>query len=97
MNLLKEFKKVIPVSKIKPQVKCKVFEDNTSCITAAKALSMKPRTKHIALKYHHFRSFVKSGEIEISYIKTTEQTADILTKPLSVEMFIYLHKKMMGW
>ena len=58
---------------------------------------MTPRTKHIALKYHHFRSFVKTGEIVINYIKTTEQTADILTKPLCVEMFIYLRKKMMGW
>ena len=97
MNLLKEFEKVIPIEKIKPEVKCKVFEDNTSCITVAKAPSMTPRTKHIALKYHHFRSFVKSGKIVIHSIGTTEQTADILTKPLSGELFVYLRKKMMGW
>ena len=97
MNLLKEFEQVIPVSEIKPEVRCKVFEDNTSCVLVAKAPTMTPRTKHIALKYHHFRSFVKTGEIVINYIKTTEQTADIITKPLCVEMCIYLHKKMMGW
>ena len=98
MNLLKEFEQVIPVSEIKPEVRCKVFEDNTSCISVAKAPTMTPRTKHIALKYHHFRSFViKTGEIVINYIKTTEPTAEILTKPLCVEIFIYLRKKMMGW
>ena len=97
INLLKEFEKVLPIEKIQPEVKCKVFEDNTSCISVAKAPSMTPRTKHIALKYHHFRSFVKSGAIDIRSIGTTEQTADILTKPLSGELFIYLRKKMMGW
>ena len=97
MNLLKEFEKVLPITKIQPKVKCKVFEDNTSCISVAKAPNMTPRTKHIALKYHHFRSFIRSGAIDIRSISTTEQTADILTKPLSGELFIYLRKKMMGW
>ena len=32
-----------------------MFEDNQSTIAVAKALSMLPHTKHIALKYHHFQ------------------------------------------
>ena len=39
-----------------------------------------PRKKHIALKYHHFRSHVKSGRVDIHYILTGEQLAYILTK-----------------
>ena len=97
MNILEEFKQVLFIPDIPPIVKCKVFEDNTSCIKVATAPSMTPRTKHIALKYHHFRSFVKSGQIEIFSIGTTEQTADIFTKPLSGDLFLYLRKKMMGW
>ena len=46
-----------------------------------------PRTKHIALKYHHFRRYVKRGEISILYCPTDEQKADILTKPLTEVMF----------
>jgi hypothetical protein len=97
MNLLEEFRKIVPVTNVPPEIKCKVFEDNTSCIKVAKAPNMTPRTKHIALKYHFFRSHVASGKINIVPISTTEQTADILTKPLSGELFIYLRNKIMGW
>jgi hypothetical protein len=97
MNLLDEFREILFIKKEAPSVKCTVFEDNTSCISVATAPSMTSRTKHIALKYHHFRSFVKSGAIKILPIGTAEQTADILTKPLSGDLFLHLRKKMMGW
>ena len=97
MNLLEEFGKVVKVTNVSPEIKCKVFEDNTSCIKVATAPSMTPRTKHIALKYHFFRSHVKSGKVTILPISTTEQRADILTKPLSGELFVYLRNKIMGW
>lgn len=32
-----------------------LFADNTGAYELAKAPKMPPRTKHIALKYHHFR------------------------------------------
>ena len=41
-----------------------------------------PRTKHIALKYHHFRSNVKYRRVEINYKPTDEQLADILKNTL---------------
>lgn len=79
------------------KVKCKVFEDKTSCIIVAKAPSMTLRTKHITLKFHFFRSFIANGSISIHYIKSTEQVADILTKPLSGELFSCLRDRIMGW
>ena len=97
MNLLDEFRDVICIKRIPPRVKCKVFEDNTGCISVAKAPIMTPRTKHFALKYHHFRSFVQKGVIEIYPIGTTKQTADTFTKPLSGDLFVYLQIKLMGW
>ncbi len=56
-----------------------------------------PRTKHIALKYHHFHSHVKSGAIQISYCRTNEQKADLLTKPLADNLFFKLHYMLYGW
>ena len=50
MNLLEEFGKVVKVTNVKPEIKCKVFEDNTSCIKVATAPSMTPRTKHICIE-----------------------------------------------
>ena len=55
----KEFGKVVKVSKVLPEIKCKVFEDNTSCIEVATAPSITSRTEHIVFKYHFFKSHVK--------------------------------------
>ena len=41
------------------------------------------RTKHIDIKYHFVREKVKDGLIEIVEIKSSENVADIFTKPLS--------------
>ena len=56
-----------------------------------------PGTKHIALKYHHFRSHVKSGRLVIHYMPTEEQLADLLTKPLSNEAFFTLINMLCEW
>ena len=56
-----------------------------------------PQTKHISLKYHHFRIYVKHKAINIFPIDITEKIADIFTKPLDEAAFIYLKKKLNGW
>ena len=58
-----------------------------------------PRTKHISLKYHWFRSHLTGPNklLDIKYVHTKEQIADIFTKPLAEEAFLYLRKKLMGW
>ena len=61
MNFLNELKSVIDLHVPKPEVFCNVFEDNTACIAMATSKKFTPRTKHIALKYHHFREAVNSG------------------------------------
>ena len=97
ITLLKEINTVFPVHIKTPTFVCKVHEDNQSCITMATTHKFSPQTKHIALKYHHFRSYVKSGSIQISYCRTTEQKADILTKPLSDDLFFKLRYMLCGW
>ena len=38
-----------------------VFEDNNGCLALATSPKINPRTKHIAVKYHHFRGSVGKG------------------------------------
>lgn len=38
--------------------------------------------KHIDIKYHYSRSLVEEKRLEVKHVGTTEQTADIFTKPL---------------
>ena len=97
MNLITEISCIFDIYMPKPEVHCKVFEDNRSAVTIAEANKFTPRTKHIALKYHHFRRYVKEKIIQIYPIGTQEQTADIFTKPLDDKTFLYLRKKLNGW
>ncbi|KAL4582285.1 hypothetical protein LXL04_006830 [Taraxacum kok-saghyz] len=41
------------------------------------------KTKHIALRYHFIKDHIEEGNIEIHFVKTTDQLADIFTKALA--------------
>jgi hypothetical protein len=53
----------------------------------AKVPKMRPRTKHLNIKYHHFRRHVQTGLLSIHPVSTEEQIADIFTKPLNESIF----------
>jgi len=74
-----------------------LYEDNTGAYELAKAPKMRPRTKHIALKYHHFREHVKNGTVKINLIGTKDQIADIFTEALDKPSFLHLRKLLSGW
>ena len=97
MNLMVEVGSIFPLHNPTPKFHCKVFEDNRSCIKVAESPRHTPRTKHIAIKYHHFRSYVADGTIKIYPISTVDQLADIFTKPLDRVVFVKLRKLLMGW
>ena len=77
--------------------KCTVFEDNNGCIELAKCPRLRPRTKHIGIKYHHFRSKVADSTVKVLPIDTKDQIADIFTKALPKEQFRFLRKLLLGW
>jgi hypothetical protein len=61
--------------------------DNESAIRMADNPVEHSRTKHIAIRYHFLRDHQQKGDIEIAYINTKEQLADIFTKPLDEQTF----------
>jgi hypothetical protein len=79
-----------------PSVHCTLFEDNSGALTLAKAPAMRPRTKHINIKYH-FRSHVTDGSIDIQALRSKDQPADILKKPLTASVFVLHRHAIMGW
>nr|GEZ56755.1 hypothetical protein [Tanacetum cinerariifolium] len=46
--------------------------------------------KHIDVRYHFIKEQVKNGIVELYFIQTEYQMADILTKPLPIERFNFL-------
>ena len=43
--------------------------------------------KHIEIRHHFLRDHVKRGDIDLSYVGTSDQLADIFTKPLDEARF----------
>ena len=73
-----------------------VYEDNKSCLKYATMPKMAPRTKHIALPYHFFRSKVVEVEIKVVPISTHDQLADQFTKGIPETSFVKARKRLMG-
>lgn len=67
-----------------------MFCDNTSAINISKNLMMHSKTKHIAIKYHFVGELMQEKEIRLEFVHTKEHIADIFTKPLTNDAFLYL-------
>jgi hypothetical protein len=61
--------------------------DNESAIKIAHNPVKHNKTKHIEIRHHFIRDHVNRGEIDLSYVGTNEQLADIFTKPLDEARF----------
>jgi hypothetical protein len=56
--------------------------DNQSAIALARTANFSSRTKHIEVRHHFVRKKIESEEIDLVYLPTNDQTADVLTKAL---------------
>ena len=98
IQLMDKLKPLIDFYNPMPDIRCcKLFKDNHSCIIVAESTRLTPRTKHIAIKYHHFCQFVQKGMVKIYPILTKEQLADMFIKPLDKGQFKYDRKLFLGW
>ena len=71
-----------------PKVHCKLFEDNSGALEMARLPKMRPRTKHLCVKMHHFREHVRKGLVSIHKIPTRFQLGDIATKAQPEALFV---------
>ncbi|KAJ9545283.1 hypothetical protein OSB04_024990 [Centaurea solstitialis] len=67
--------------------KIPIYCDNTSAIAIANNPVLHSKTKHIEVRYHFIRDHVMNGDIELHFVPTEYQLADLFTKPLDVTRF----------
>ncbi|GJW50090.1 hypothetical protein Tco_0091441 [Tanacetum coccineum] len=67
-------------------------------LKSAIAISCNPvqhsRTKHIAVRYHFIKEHVENNTIELYFVKTDYELADLFTKALPVDRFNYLVRRL---
>ena len=70
--------------------------DNNSANDLAHNPVHHERTKHIDIRYHRIREFIFDGTIEIFYVNTLDNPADIFTKSVTVSVFKKLIRMIYG-
>jgi hypothetical protein len=75
-----------------------MYQDNTSAIRiGSQGTGTFKRSKHIKVRYFWLKELVEMGELLFIYLSSSEMVADILTKPLTGNVFTYLLAKLLGY
>lgn len=60
-----------------------IYSHNTAALSITTQKWSNGRTKHIQVRYHHIQLLPETGVIPVVYIPTSDQVADIFTKPVN--------------
>ncbi|GKB95394.1 hypothetical protein Tco_0981531 [Tanacetum coccineum] len=71
-----------------------LYCDNKSVIALCCNNVQHSRAKHVDIRYHFIKEQVENGIVELYFIRTEYQLADIFTKPLPRERFNFLIDKL---
>ncbi|GKF74951.1 hypothetical protein Tco_0224395 [Tanacetum coccineum] len=71
-----------------------MYCDNKSEIALCCNNVQHSRAKHIDVYYHFIKEQVENGVVELYFVRTEYQLADIFTKPLPRERFNFLIEKL---
>ncbi|GKA80553.1 retrovirus-related pol polyprotein from transposon TNT 1-94 [Tanacetum coccineum] len=70
--------------------KIPIYCDSKSAIAISCNPVQHSKTKHIIVRYHFIKEYAEKGTIELCFVKTDYQLADLFTKALPVDRFNYL-------
>ncbi|GJR16204.1 hypothetical protein Tco_0798856 [Tanacetum coccineum] len=76
--------------------KIPLYCDNKSAIALCCNNVQHSRAKHIDVRYHFIKEQVENGIVELYFVRTEYQLADIFTKPLPRERFNFLIEKLVS-
>ena len=74
--------------------KFRLLIDNQSAIELAKNPVFHDRSKHIDTRYHYIRDCIEKNVLDVDHVRTDEQVADILMKPLGRMKFAEFRVKL---
>ena len=72
-----------------------MYGDNQSAQALSQNGVKSERTKHIDIKYAYIHDEVDNGRVQLQWIPTTEQLADMLTKALHAPLLTEMRSKLL--
>lgn len=79
---------------ILPNVSPTLWCDNLGATYLSANPVFRGRTKHVEVDYHFEREKVAQGKLQVQFISTHDQIANIFTKPLASQRFLLLRSKL---
>jgi len=77
------------------EVPMTLFNDNRAAILLSRNPVLHKRSRHIHIRYHFVRDHCNNGHVELAYISTNENLADLMTKCLAFKTHSYLTGKLL--
>ncbi|KAH9666887.1 ABC transporter G family member 40 [Citrus sinensis] len=71
-----------------------LLSDSTSAAAIATNPVLHSKTKHIEIDIHFVRDMVEKKEVEVAFVSSNDQIADVLTKPLTYPKFSFFRNKL---
>lgn len=96
IQFIKEINEIFNLNSYTSTITCTIYEDNSEFISMELSNKFTPLTKHISLKYHHFKDKILQEIIILEKINTENKISYILTKPLTATIFKRLRLLLMG-
>ena len=92
VEMILEFRYKLRMMGVKVEGPSVLLVDNESVVKNTSLPSSTLKKKHNAIAYHKVREAVAAGIVKVAHISTTDNMADILTKPLSPQMYYNILK-----
>jgi hypothetical protein len=75
-----------------------IYQDNLSCMALLnKGKSSSERTRHMSIRYFWLLEKIKNKEIKLTYLRTEDMCANILTKPIQGSQFDRERRLLTNW
>lgn len=97
-ELVRELQHLVDILKFctgEVELPVKVYVDNTSAITLLESLRGNNRVKHINVRISYLRELIVNGFMQLHFVPTNYNVADILTKALAPDQFEFLRNILM--
>jgi hypothetical protein len=80
-------KQIMEFLNIKLELPIKILMDNIGAMFLTENQSVSQRTRHIDVRYHFIRDYVEDGVVQVIFVRSEHNDADVFTKNLGTETF----------
>ncbi|TYI90226.1 hypothetical protein E1A91_D03G106700v1 [Gossypium mustelinum] len=64
-----------------------IWCDNSSTVSVVENPTHHTKMKHVEIDHHFIREKILAGQLQVNFVPSAQQIADVLTKPVTPKLF----------